>query len=174
MASATWIASSRVGVMTRACTRRCAGSIAESIGSANAAVLPVPVCARPRTSRPDSSSGMVSVWIGVGVSNPDSTRVGSRRSATPSAANPVAGSSGVALGGGVFGDVFSGFGRVDGRLLGAGVVGGLGDGGVLGGRRVRGALVGGVGDHVDELDVVIGQDSSVGHRISFRKGTADT
>ena len=96
MASATWIASSRVGVMTRACTRRCAGSIAESIGSANAAVLPVPVCARPSTSRPDSSSGMVSVWIGVGVSNPDSTRVGSRRSATPSAANPVAGSSGVA------------------------------------------------------------------------------
>ena len=119
---------------------------------------------------------MVSVWIGVGVSNPDSTRVGSRRSATPSAANPVAGSSGVtgSSEASVASAVALAFGRVDGRLLGAGVVGGLGDGGVLGGRRVRGALVGGVGDHVDELDVVIGQDSSVGHRISFRKGTADT
>ena len=40
----------------------------ERIGSANAAVLPVPVCARPTTSRPASSGGMVAAWIGEGVS----------------------------------------------------------------------------------------------------------
>ena len=42
--------------------RRC------SAGSTNAAVLPVPVCAEPMTSRPASSAGMVCAWIGVGSS----------------------------------------------------------------------------------------------------------
>ena len=36
------------------------------IGTANAAVLPVPVCARPTTWRPASSAGMVAAWIGDG------------------------------------------------------------------------------------------------------------
>ena len=36
------------------------------IGSAKAAVLPVPVWAMPRTSRPCSSAGMVRAWMGVG------------------------------------------------------------------------------------------------------------
>ena len=39
-----------------------------SIGSANAAVLPVPVSAWPSRSRPSSSSGMASRWTGVGSS----------------------------------------------------------------------------------------------------------
>ena len=39
-----------------------------SSGSANAAVLPVPVAAWPTTSRPCSSAGMVSRWMGVGSS----------------------------------------------------------------------------------------------------------
>ena len=39
-----------------------------SAGRANAAVLPVPVAAWPSTSRPASSGGMASRWIGVGSS----------------------------------------------------------------------------------------------------------
>ena len=39
-----------------------------SIGSANAAVLPVPVGASARRSRPASSGGIASRWIGVGSS----------------------------------------------------------------------------------------------------------
>ena len=38
-----------------------------STGSANAAVLPVPVWAPPSTSAPDSTSGMAWAWMGVGV-----------------------------------------------------------------------------------------------------------
>jgi hypothetical protein len=37
------------------------------IGSAKAAVLPVPVWAIPITSRPDMTVGIVCAWIGVGV-----------------------------------------------------------------------------------------------------------
>ena len=37
-------------------------------GSANAAVFPVPVAACARRSRPDSMTGMVSRWTGVGSS----------------------------------------------------------------------------------------------------------
>ena len=37
------------------------------IGSAKLAVLPVPVCAQPRTSRPVATTGMAFCWIGVGV-----------------------------------------------------------------------------------------------------------
>ena len=37
------------------------------MGSAKAAVLPVPVCAMPTTSRAASTCGMVWAWIGVGV-----------------------------------------------------------------------------------------------------------
>ena len=65
-ASATWIASSRVGASTSACGLNCFGSIRARIGSAKAAVLPVPVWAWPSTSRPASSGGMVAAWIGEG------------------------------------------------------------------------------------------------------------
>ena len=37
------------------------------MGSAKAAVLPVPVWAMPNMSRPARSSGMAAAWIGVGV-----------------------------------------------------------------------------------------------------------
>ena len=40
-------------------------SIICSAGSAKAAVLPVPVAAWPSTSRPASTSGIASRWIGV-------------------------------------------------------------------------------------------------------------
>ena len=63
-ASRIWPESSRVGLSTStrqvlrsggrgAANRRC------RIGSAKAAVLPVPVCAMPMTSRPDNATGMV-------------------------------------------------------------------------------------------------------------------
>jgi hypothetical protein len=38
------------------------------IGSVKAAVLPVPVCAMPSTSRAFSASGMAPCWMGVGLS----------------------------------------------------------------------------------------------------------
>ena len=38
------------------------------MGSANAAVLPVPVCAMPSRSRPSVRMGMDCTWIGVGFS----------------------------------------------------------------------------------------------------------
>ena len=40
-------------------------SIFSSSGSAKAAVLPVPVCAAPITSRPSSTIGIALAWIGV-------------------------------------------------------------------------------------------------------------
>ncbi|KAG1343486.1 hypothetical protein G6F61_014847 [Rhizopus arrhizus] len=67
-ASATWMASSRVGARIRAWGLICCRSMLDSTGSANAAVLPVPVWAWPSTSRPSSSAGMVAAWIGDGVS----------------------------------------------------------------------------------------------------------
>ena len=54
------------GASTSACGVFCVRSRRDRIGSANAAVLPVPVWARPTTSRPSSSGGMVAAWIGGG------------------------------------------------------------------------------------------------------------
>ena len=65
-------ASSRVGASTstrslrRPRPRSCC-SRRSRIGSANAAVLPVPVCAQPSRSRPASTCGIAFTWIGVGV-----------------------------------------------------------------------------------------------------------
>ncbi len=67
----TWSASSRVGAMTRARGMRALGRPEASlsiIGRVKAAVLPVPVWAMPRTSRPARATGMACSWIGVGVS----------------------------------------------------------------------------------------------------------
>jgi hypothetical protein len=72
--SATWIASSRVGVRTSARTAWRAGDMLVfacgssiwMIGSEKLAVLPVPVWAAPMTSRPCSTTGMAWAWIGVG------------------------------------------------------------------------------------------------------------
>ncbi len=71
IASATCIASSRVGTRTRPLVRPRSwpsSAIRWSMGSAKAAVLPVPVAAWPSTSRPESSTGMASRWTGVGSS----------------------------------------------------------------------------------------------------------
>ncbi len=61
-ASTICMASSRVGARTSACAvlgaARSAPITPCRIGRPNAAVLPVPVCARPRTSRPFSAWGM--------------------------------------------------------------------------------------------------------------------
>jgi hypothetical protein len=43
-------------------------SIFDKIGTANAAVLPVPVWASPTTSEPAISAGIVAAWIAEGVS----------------------------------------------------------------------------------------------------------
>ena len=51
------------------CASRCGFLAARRwmIGSANAAVLPVPVCAMPSRSRPVSTMGIALAWMGVGV-----------------------------------------------------------------------------------------------------------
>ncbi len=67
-ASHTCSASSRVGASTSACGVFWVVSSRSRIGSANAAVLPVPVWARPITSRPSSRWGIVWAWIAEGVS----------------------------------------------------------------------------------------------------------
>src|SRR3546814_2262897 len=41
------------------------------IGSVKEAVLPVPVCAQPSTSRPIRTYGIAFSWIGVGLVSPD-------------------------------------------------------------------------------------------------------
>ena len=71
--AATWSASSRVGASTSARTGWRAGDIEAfscrsifcSSGMEKAAVLPVPVCAAPITSRPASTTGMALAWMGV-------------------------------------------------------------------------------------------------------------
>ena len=40
------------------------------MGRANAAVLPVPVWANPRTSRPFKANGIACCWMGVGLVKP--------------------------------------------------------------------------------------------------------
>ena len=70
-ASATCIASSRVGTRTSADVLPSAAwpiGMRWSVGSANAAVLPVPVGASASRSRPASSGGIASRWMGVGSS----------------------------------------------------------------------------------------------------------
>jgi hypothetical protein len=58
--SSTCSASSRVGVSTSARVRLGPSSRRLISGSVKAAVLPVPVCARPMMSEPRSASGIAS------------------------------------------------------------------------------------------------------------------
>ncbi|KYF81287.1 hypothetical protein BE18_40570 [Sorangium cellulosum] len=91
--SPTCAASSRVGVSTSTrsprwvgaplCARRC------RIGKANAAVLPVPVCAHPRTSLPSRIGGMACCWIGVGVLYPSASMARSSGSMSLRSANSM-------------------------------------------------------------------------------------
>ena len=69
MFSSICTTSSRVGATTNTFVPRrgpgCAASLVR-IGSVNAAVLPVPVCAMPMRSLPARIGGMAADWIGVG------------------------------------------------------------------------------------------------------------
>src|SRR5438105_3416276 len=57
------------------------------MGSANAAVLPVPVAAWPRRSRPSMSGRIVCSWIGVGSSYPSAMSAATILASRPSAVN---------------------------------------------------------------------------------------
>ena len=70
-----WVTSSRVGARIRACGRRSRSSIFSRIGSRKAAVLPVPVGALPRQSRPARAAGTSPAWIGLGLLNPARSRL---------------------------------------------------------------------------------------------------
>lgn len=59
-----------VGVSTSAKTPKGSGASACRMGSAKAAVLPLPVCAVPSTSRPARMAGMQPACTGVGRSMP--------------------------------------------------------------------------------------------------------
>ena len=71
MTSATWAASSRVGVRARTVGRFDLARLLERqaiAGSANARVLPEPVAAWAATSRPASAAGTTSAWMAKGAS----------------------------------------------------------------------------------------------------------
>ena len=67
------------------CASRCKS------GSANAAVFPVPVAARPMMSRPSISGGIASRWMGVGSSYSRALSFSTMRASSPSLANPDSG-----------------------------------------------------------------------------------
>src|SRR5262245_49785812 len=101
-----WTASSRVGVRTRArvvrrglCRSRC------TMGRPKAAVLPLPVAAQARTSRPSRAGGMAWSWMGVGLVKPSSltprSSKGSRPNDEKGTSGPGVGKRGTAL---AFGD----------------------------------------------------------------------
>ena len=62
---------------------------ASSIGRPKAAVLPVPVWARPITSRPFIACGIACAWIGVGSVMPSSASLVTRRGASPSISKSI-------------------------------------------------------------------------------------
>src|SRR5215510_13562059 len=85
---------SRPGLKTRTRQLRASGRRGDAarrsrIGSAKAAVLPVPVCAMPTTSRAASTCGMVWAWIGVGVAYCSSLSARVMGSARPSSRKAV-------------------------------------------------------------------------------------
>ena len=87
-----WTASSRVGARIRRAGGPCRRSSIRRcrIGSAKAAVLPVPVWARPSTSRPSRTAGMVSAWIGRGESKPASAMARRRVESSSKREKPLA------------------------------------------------------------------------------------
>ena len=64
-------------------------AIFTTIGMAKAAVLPLPVMARPRTSRPARALGRVAAWMGNGVGQPALTRAATMAAGTPRASKVV-------------------------------------------------------------------------------------
>src|SRR4051812_2751057 len=97
--AATCCASSRVGTSTRARGAYGVRRVVEAcrrltIGSANASVLPDPVRARPRTSRPARASGSTRVWMAKGASTPVRARAVTSGAGRPSSAKVVAAGAG--------------------------------------------------------------------------------
>jgi hypothetical protein len=94
-ASATCIASSRVGTRIRAlgwCGRaRPPCATRASSGRPNARVLPEPVWPRPSTSRPARASGMVAAWISNGVVRPSRVSTRTSSAGTPRSAKVLSG-----------------------------------------------------------------------------------
>src|SRR4029077_19423744 len=86
----TWVASSRVGTSTRPRGRHAIvyppASRATS-GMLNPRVLPEPVWARPRMSKPARASGSVAAWTGYGTVMPSWPRAATSGAGTPSSAN---------------------------------------------------------------------------------------
>ncbi len=94
MVSSICTASSRVGARISArvvLARRLVPSamIFDRIGSAKAAVLPEPVWAMPKMSRPSSCGGIAWTWIGFGSVKPAAWVALSSAPEIPSAAKPV-------------------------------------------------------------------------------------
>ena len=88
------LANSRVGAKTSPRTDFGAGmesiaSIWVTRGRPKAAVLPLPVCAKPITSPPSSAIGMAWLWIGVGSVIPSSFRRSTSFSGRPIISNCV-------------------------------------------------------------------------------------
>ncbi len=89
--SATCRANSRVGSRMSERGMRARARLPErmsSSGRVKLAVLPVPVWAQPRTSRPISTLGMACAWIGVGRKYPFSCRAFNSGSERPSGPKP--------------------------------------------------------------------------------------
>src|SRR5688572_18442349 len=76
-------------------SRTASGANAWSSGSANAAVLPVPVAACPSTSRPASIGGMARRWMGVGSSYPSSASAARSSARRPRPLNPTSATTSV-------------------------------------------------------------------------------
>src|SRR4051812_12128412 len=87
--SATCCASSRVGTRTSAAGAASSDRSRSTIGSANASVLPEPVCERARTSLPAVASSMTRAWIGKGAAIPRAARALMAASDTPRSAKVV-------------------------------------------------------------------------------------
>src|ERR1700733_7071940 len=90
--SVTWVASSRVGTRTRPRGRALRVDPPASRltrGREKPRVLPEPVCAPPRMSRPASASGSVAAWTGNGAVIPWSSRTSTSGAGTPSPAKVV-------------------------------------------------------------------------------------
>ena len=85
--SASWNASSRVGVTTSAKTPKGCSASRCRIGRAKAAVFPLPVSSMPSTCRPSSTGGMHRCCTRRGIRIPSSRHVFTAHSGSPRSSN---------------------------------------------------------------------------------------